>query len=432
MMLEYLKDKFFRNKEIINASWLIIGKIFQMILSLFVGLITARYLGPSNYGLVNYGTSYVALFSSFCTLGINSVIVKEFVDHPDEQGIALGTTIVLRIITAILSIITILSIVYIVDNGNETTIIVVALCSIGLIFNVFEIFNYWFQSRYQSKVTAMVALIAYSFTSIYKIILLIKKSDVKWFAFSTSFDYFIVAILLFYLYKKNNGQKLCFSKLKVKELLGKSYHYILAGMMVSIYGQTDKLMLKQMLDSASVGYYSTATTICGMWTFVLAAIIDSMYPTIIKLFNIQNIQAFEKKNRQLYCIVFYVSVGVSLIFFVFGEFIISLLYGKEYLQAVVPLKIITWYTAFSYLGTARNAWIVCENKQKYLKYIYISAAILNIIMNYIFIPFWGVAGAALASLITQILTIIGAPFFIKELRPNLKLMLDAVLFKGLF
>ena len=80
---------------------------------------------------------------------------------------------------------------------------------------------------------------------------------------------------------------------------------------------------------------------------------------------------------------------------------ILILYGKTYLPAVGPLRIVVWYTAFSYLGVARNAWMVCENRQKYLKYLYISAAALNVVLNFALIPSWGASGAAAASLITQ-------------------------------
>ncbi len=53
--------------------------------------------------------------------------------------------------------------------------------------------------------------------------------------------------------------------------------------------------------------------------------------------------------------------------------------------SVMPLRIITWYTAFSYLGVARNAWIVCENKQKYLKWVYGAAAVSNVIFEFLFL-----------------------------------------------
>ena len=90
---------------------------------------------------------------------------------------------------------------------------------------------------------------------------------------------------------------------------------------------------------------------------------------------------------------------------------------------------VSWYTAFSYLGTARNAWLVCENKQKYLKYTYAAAVVINILLNSVMIPVWGIMGAGLASLITQILTSIGIPALIPALRPNVKLMLQAIALK---
>ena len=88
------------NKNVKNAGWLMAGRILHMILAFVIGLMTARYLGPSNYGLVHYAASYTTFFTSICTLGINSIIVKNFVDYPDEEGVALGTTIVLRIISS--------------------------------------------------------------------------------------------------------------------------------------------------------------------------------------------------------------------------------------------------------------------------------------------------------------------------------------------
>lgn len=201
--------------------------------------------------------------------------------------------------------------------------------------------------------------------------------------------------------------------------------------MVAIYGQTDKLMLKQMLDEEAVGYYSTATAICSMWTFVLQAIIDSVYPSILRLAKSDQ-TAYERKNRQLYAIVFYISCFVSIGFVLLGRYVIGILYGEAYLPAAPVLNMVTWYTGFSFLGVARNAWIVSEGRQKYLKYMYGCAAIMNVVINAALIPVMGAVGAALASLITQVFTSIVLPMFFKEMRPNAKLMLEAILLRNVF
>ena len=85
-------------------------------MALVVGIFAARYLGPSNYGLINYAAAYATFFASLCTLGINSVIVKNFVDQPDQQGETIGTTLLLRAISSLLSALAISGIVSGVDR----------------------------------------------------------------------------------------------------------------------------------------------------------------------------------------------------------------------------------------------------------------------------------------------------------------------------
>lgn len=419
-----------KNKTAQNAGWLIGGKVAQMIISFIVSVLTARYLGPSNYGLINYASAYIAFFTAFCTLGINSVIVKEFVDKPEDAGVTIGTTLILRLISSALSVITIIAIVCVVDRNEPTTIVVVALSSLSVIFHIFETFNYWFQSQLKSKVTAVASLCAYVITSIYRILLLILHKNVIWFAFATSVDYICVAVFLLFVYKKSSGLPLRFSWSYGKRLLGQSHHFILSGLMVAIYGYTDKLMLKHMLGEREVGLYSIATALCTIWCFVLSAIIDSVYPSIMEA-NQKDEKLFRQRNKQLYAIVFYVSMAVSVLFQVFAPLIVKILYGEDYAGAVDPLRIITWYTAFSYLGVARNAWIVCKGRQKYLKYIYFLAAISNVGLNLIFIPLFGASGAAVASLIAQVLTSLILPFFIRPLKENSILMMEAILLKGI-
>ena len=422
--------KILKNRVIKNAGWIIAGRVYHMLLAFLVGLLTARYLGPSNFGLINYAATYTSFFASFCTLGINSIIVKNFMDHPDEEGETIGSAIALRTVSSVLSVIMMVCITLIADKGETTTHIVVFLCGIGVIFQVMDTLECWFQSRLESKYSAVATVISYTVVSVYKIWLLMTGKSVEWFAISTSIDYMVVAIVLAYMYRKHNGPKFKCSIQKAKELFFSSYHFILAGLMVSIYGSTDKFMLKQMLDESEVGFYSTAVSICNIWVFLLSAIIDSLYPVILQSF--EDKMLFNRKNKQLYAIVFYLSVSVSLILSLLASPVIKILYGNAYAPAAAPLRIITWYTAFSYLGVARNAWIVSYSKQNYLKYLYIGAAITNVLLNALFIPLWGASGAAFASLLTQMSTILFFPTFIKDLRPNVKLMIDAVLLKDVF
>lgn len=424
-MLRSLK----KNRVVKNAGWIIGGKLANKLLAFVVGIFAARWLGPGNYGLINYAAAYATFFASLCTLGINSVIVKNFVDHPEQESETIGTTLLLRAVSSLLSALMIVGIVSIVDSGEPLTVVVVALYSVGLVFQVFDTLNYWFQARLQSKYSAMAELVSYAAVSVYKIVLLALGKSVKWFAVASSLDYIVLAVFLLIAYFKNGGTGFRVSRHKAKELLQSSKSFIIAGLMVSVYACTDKLMLKQMLGADAVGHYSLASSVSVSWAFILAAVIDSMYPSVVQSFNSDH-ALYERKNRQLYALVFYTALFMSALICIAARPFVVILYGETYLPAVQPLRIVVWYTAFSYLGVARNAWMVCEERQKYLKYLYFGAAVMNVILNLLLIPMWGASGAAAASLLTQISTTVLLPALIRPLRPNAKLMLDAVLLRG--
>ena len=423
--------KLLQNRVTVNAVWLIAGKMAHMLLSFLIGLLTARYLGPDNFGLINYAGAYGTFFAALCTLGINSIIVKNFIDHPEEEGKTIGTTLILRGVSSLLSALLIVGIVAIIDRGEPLTLAVVALYSIGLIFQIFDTLNYWFQARLQSKYYAMATLGSFILVSIYKVLLLILGKSVRWFAISNAIDYAIVGLVVFWIYKKKGGPRFSFSTAKARELLGQSHSFIVTGLMVAVYASTDRLMLKQMMDGASVAYYSLAVSFSSSWGFLLSAVIDSMTPDIMRKHQ-RNQEEYTRSNRRMYALVFYIAVIVSAIVSLFAPWLIHFLYGAEYAPTVAPLRIVVWYTAFSYLGVARNAWIVCEGRQKYLQVLYLCAAITNVGLNLLLIPNWGAAGAAMASLITQIATILIIPVFVPSLRENAKLMINSIFLRGVF
>ncbi len=403
------------NKVIKNASWIIICRVIQALLALIISMITARYLGPSNYGLLNYIISIVAFVLPVMKLGITSILVQEFISEPEKEGETLGTSLVLCFISAIVCIIGVNLFVRLSNTGEQDTIIVCALYSSILIFQVFEMINYWFQAKLLAKYSSIVALIAYVIVSIYKIYLLITQKNIYWFSVANTFDYLIIAVGLLYIYKQKSTQKLCFNTEKAMKLLSTSKYYIISDLMVVIFAQTDRVMLKAMINNEATGYYSAAITCAGMSQFVFAAIIDSMRPTI-----------FEKKKTseemytlnlvRLFSIITYLSLAQSVVMTLLAPIIIQLLYGVQYLESVSALQIVVWYTTFSYLGSARNIWILAEGKQKYLWKINLFGAFVNVILNALLIPFIGVNGAALASLITQFLTNIVTGYIFSPIR----------------
>ena len=429
-MLSKLINKLRGNLFVYNTIWNIGGKVLQMGLSLIVGMLTARYLGPSNYGVIGYTASYVSFFSVFCQLGFTSIAVKELLENKETEGEVLGTSIFLRVCTSIISTIAITCLVYIVDKGDKVIVWVAFLQSLSLMFQSFDMLHYWYQSRMETQVSVKIQTLAYLIMSAYKILILALGKSVEWFAFSTAFEAAVVAAFLYMAYRKSSTQKLSISLEYGKKMFKESYHFILSGLMVTIYSEIDKIMLEQMLSSEAVGFYIAANKISSLWSFVLLALINSAEPLIIAT-RAKNKDQYIKKNKQLYAAVIWIGIAAGLAITLLGKWIILFMYGETYLPSTSSLKISAWYTMFAMLGTARGVWIVCENKSKYVKYYLGAGAIVNLILNYLLIPLYGPAGAAAATLITQIFTAVFAPALFKETRVYTKYVFEAFLLRGI-
>lgn len=414
-----------KNKVIKNASWIIGIQLIKSLLGMVISMLTARFLGPSNFGLINYAASIVAFVTPIMYLGLTGVLVQEIVNTPEKEGEILGTSIFMAFISSILCIGGVISFSAIANHGEKDTIIVCALYSILLIFQSFEMVIYWFQAKLLSKYSSVVSLAAYILVSGYKIYLLATQKSIYWFAVSNALDYMIIALGAAVVYKKLGGRPLRFNFNTAKHLFSKSRYYIVSNMMIAIFAQTDRIMLKLMIDDAATGYYSAAVTCAGMTGFVFSAIIDSFRPMIFDDKK-NNEKQYEKDMCRLYGIIIYLSLIQSLAITLFSGLIIQILYGAAYSASINVLKLVVWYTTFSYLGSVRNIWILAEDKQKYLWIINLSGALANVVLNYISIPIMGIMGAALASLVTQIFTNVLTGFIIRPIRYSNTLMLRAL------
>ncbi len=408
-----------------NAKWIIICKLIQSVLQLVIGMITARYLEPANYGLINYAASIVAFALPIMKLGFDSTLVSELVSDPEKEGEIMGTSLMLNFVSGTVSILGVCGFSAVANFGETETIIVCGLYSISIIFAALEMVQYWYQYKLLSKYSSVVMLIGYAVVSVYKIILLVSARSVHWFALSHAVEYSVIGIALLVIYHRSGGQKFKFSFDRAKRMLKKSKHYILASLMVVVIQNTDHIMLKNMISDAENGLYSAAITCTTIPQFVYIAIVDSFRPLLLSNKK-EDQNLFEKNMMRLYSITLYMAF-VQLIFYIaLAPIMIKLLYGNDYLGSIPVLRILIFYFSFSLVGLIRNVWILAEEKQKYLWVINMSGAVANIIMNAFMIPLWGASGAAMASLITQFFANVVLGFIIPELRKNNYLMLRAL------
>lgn len=415
-----------KNQRILNnAKWIIVCRVVQALLQLLIGMLSARYLGPGNYGLINYAKSVVAFVVPIVNLGLNATLVSEFVESPEKEGEILGTSLIMGVVSSLSGMLLVMGFIT-VANGNEPqTLIVCALYSVSLLFQVMEQVQYWFHYRLQSKYPSMMALVAYLVVTAYKIYLLITGKSVYWFAVVHSIEYGIVGILLLIIFRKQCSRRLSASWGMAKRLFSKSRYYIVSSFMVTAFQNIDHVMLKNMVGDGENGLYTAAITAACCVDFFCAAIIDSFRPAILSHKKTGSAD-YEKSVSRLYCIIIYLTLVESVGFTVFAKPIMWVLFGKEYLGAVPVLRVVSWLLAFSQMGRIRNIWILAEKKQSILWKINLFGALANVALNALLIPVWGAFGAALASVVTQVFANFVLGFLMGDLKKN-----NVLLIKGL-
>ena len=415
-----------KEKQVLkNAKWIIVCKVAQSILQFIVGMLCARYLGPSNYGLINYAASIVAFAMPLMKLGLDAILVYELVNFPEKEGEIMGTSLALNILSGMICVMGVTAVATVMNFGEIETILVCVLYSLSVLFAAIEMIQYWFQYKLQSKYSSVTMLISYVVVSAYKVFLLATQKSVYWFAVSHAIEFGIIGIILIAIYIKKSGQRFSFSLDRAKSMLSRSKHYILAAMMIVVIQNTDHIMLTIMQGKSENGFYSAAITCVSIFQFVYVALVDSFRPMILSKKK-ENSEEYQNNISRLYGITLYTAIAQCIVFFVLAKFIIQILYGSDYADAVPVLRALIFYFVFSVMGLVRNVWILAEENQKYLWIINLSGALLNIVLNAGMIPLWGAVGAAVASLITQFFANFVLGFIIKPLRENNKLMLKGL------
>lgn len=424
-MVKSIIGKIRNNHFFKNTSWLLAQNIYTMLLSLVIGAISARYLGPSNFGLIGYATSLLTLFSTVGALGIEGVLVNELIRNPQKEGEIIGTCLGLRFVGAVFSYLGALGITIMRNPDSQILWTVVALQGLSVFFQFYEVLSDWFNSKLLSKYTVIGYSVGLTVASIVKVVLLVTKASVSGFAFASFVQVAVCSVLVLVAFFRKKEFKISFSLEQAKHILSKSHHYIIMNLSIALYMQMDKIMIGDALNEYEVGIYSAAVSISTMWEFVPMAIINSARPIIL-----ENYQVDRKKYYRVLETTFGVVTAIGVVAIIamlfFDKLILYIMYGEQYLNASMSLRILGAAAAVSMIGCARSIWIVAEDYNKFAKYGIVTGALINLGFNYFGIARWGIEGAAWGTLVTQIWVVFVSVLFWKKTRVFLEIYIKSI------
>lgn len=211
----------------------------------------------------------------------------------------------------------------------------------------------------------------------------------------------------------------------MQRLLKDGWPLIISSALIIIHTRLDQVMIGQMLDNAAVGIYSVAVRLSEVWLFIPALIVQTLMPYFVKLRE-PNAALYNARLLQLYSIMFWLGVSMGLLTVIFGEFLILTLFGEPYREAFLPLTLTIWTGVFISQALARGIWMVGENMQGYRLANNLIAVPINVALNWLLIPKYGVVGASAASFVSIGLGTWVVPFLFKSMRASNKQMIVAI------
>lgn len=418
-------------KYLSNTSWLVVEKIFGMVISFLVGIYVVRYLGPEKFGVLSYSQSFVGLFVPIVNLGIDSIVIREMIKNESKIEVLLGTSLIIKSIGCFLAwmiIGLILIFNYEYDVIANQLIVIIA---IGLFFQNLNVIDFYFQAKVASKYSVKVRMSTTILFSSVKLVLVANSVSLVWFAVMISMNNIVVGLLFLVAYQIANKSvlKWRFSMTVAKSILKDCWPLLFSGLLVVLYLRIDQVMLKNMTSSYEVGIYAVAVRISELWYFIPVLITQSVFPAIINSREL-SIALYRKRMQKLYDLMTLLSLLIGIIITIGSKYIVEVLFGNAYAGADVVIVIHIWSGVAVFYGVAQAKWIIAENMQRKTIFIQSSGAVINIAFNLLFIPRWGAKGAALATLLSYTLNTLIVSIIIKELRGSLLMFLLS--FKNLF
>lgn len=401
-----------------NTGWLFMERIFKIPVGLIMVILLTRYLGPENYGLLSYSQSFVGLFVAFTTLGLEVLLVRELIKNKEQTDVILGTAFILKLGASLVALILIMVINFFHDD--KQTILLTNIIAFTLIFQSLNLgMDTYFQANVLSKFSSISNSIAYLLSIIVKLYLIFIAADLIYFAYALVLDCLVVFIgyALLYQIQKKSILSFKYDKKIAFYFLNNGWPMMMVAMAVVFYTKIDQIMIKQLIDAKSVGYYAAALKISELFYFIPLLIAQSVFPKIVQEREKGKTEEYFKLLLNVMKIVIWISIPIVLFMIIFSDLIVMLVFGTAYEKSSDILSILIFCLIPISIGSISTKILYIEHYEK--KYLQRSlfGLFINIGLNFILIGIYGVTGAAIATLVTLFVIHYVYDFFDKDLWP---------------
>jgi O-antigen/teichoic acid export membrane protein len=211
-------------------------------------------------------------------------------------------------------------------------------------------------------------------------------------------------------YSKYQGSK----NLSYRLILSVSFPLLLSGSTFLIMKWSDTLILGAFKTAVDVGIYNVCFKIAGLAQLPLLAVNSLAAPKFSELYATGDMQSFNTVIRQSTRLIFYISLPLLLPIIIFPGFFLKI-FGNGFEIGKFPLLILIAGQFINAISGSVGIILNMTGKQKIFQNIIISAALINIVLNFILIPSYGTVGAAVASTVCMVYWNILSTVFIKKL-----------------
>jgi len=398
-----------------NSFWMLSEYALRVVSAIFVTVYVARYIGPESFGVLMYALAIVSVCMAISRMGMDSILVRELSMHTKKAREILGTAFWLMVLVAGLSFLLLWAVMPLIEEDKEIRCYILII-SVGIAFQTFYVVDYRFQSLVKAKYSSIARSIALGVSALLKIYLVYLEVELLTIVISFALDFVWIsmALLITHMVKRQPVFFTKFDKNFIRPLLRSAWPMVLSTLAIIMYMRVDQIMIKNMLGTYELGLYSAGTRIYEGWIMVFVVISTSLLPAIVKLKESAQEQ-YEKRLSQLFSLLFWGAMIGSVFVAIYSEEVIRLVFGQKFMGAETVFMLVMWSAPFAAIGSLTARYLIVEKMERKITVRTVVALLVNVSLNLVLIPLYGIEGASVATLIALFVSNYVINFFDKDL-----------------